>query len=88
MLNPFSEAALVLINKRDRWAKLIAARNWIEEYYDSDEVVVHFASKVAGACVGYNDAMLTIAEMAGSPGKAQLLSWIDSQLGELERSAR
>lgn len=85
MENPFSNKALELINKRDRWAMLVAAREWIANFYDPSEAKINISHHAASGVRGAQDAMIVVREYLNPniPTKAMLLQQINAELDEL-----
>lgn len=86
MENPFSEKAIEIINKRDRWAMLVAARAWITDWYEPSRVSINIAHHGASGVHGGNDSMVLLREYLDRrvPTKALLLQQIDLELEELK----
>lgn len=86
MSNPFSQPALDLIAKRDRWNKLTSARKWVADYYAQSEFEVQATCHLASALNGYSDMRSVLEEMLlkAMPDREGLLFRIDAELAALE----
>ncbi len=89
MGNPFSDKAREIINKRDRWAMLVTAREWIENFYEPSKVKISISHHAASGVHGGNDSMIVVQDHMSRyiPSKETLLQEINAELAELAKGA-